>query len=64
LKRFNNITAVFHLLIIASFLLSVSACGYKAPPYYEKDAPKGDKNVKFIIKKKEFNSENNTSCTE
>jgi len=52
------------MLIIASFLLSVSACGYKAPPYYEKEAPKGDKNVKFILKKKEFSSDNNASCTQ
>ena len=63
MKRIKNVTAVFHMLIIASFLLSVSACGYKAPPYYEKEAPKGDKNVKFIIKKKEFNNDNNVSCT-
>jgi len=32
------------------FVLSLSGCGYKAPPYYEQDAPKADKNVKFIIK--------------
>lgn len=64
MKRINNITGIFHIVIIASFLLSVSACGYKAPPYYEQDAPKGDKNVKFIIKKKEFKNDNNESCTE
>ena len=62
MKRIKNITAAFHVLIIASFLLSLSGCGYKAPPYYEKEAPKGDKNVKFILKKKEFNNDTNESC--
>lgn len=62
LKRVENITAVFHRLIIASFLLSVSGCGYKAPPYYEQSVPKEDKNVKFIIQKKEFNNDTNESC--
>ena len=52
------------MLIIASFLLSVSGCGYKAPPYYEQSAPKEDKNVKFIIQKKKFTDENNASCTQ
>ena len=52
------------MLIIASFLLSVSGCGYKAPPYYEKEVPKGDENVKFILKKKEFNNDTNESCTQ
>ena len=39
------------MLIIAVFLLSVSACGYKADPFYTEDAPKSDENVEFIIKK-------------
>jgi len=44
-------------------LLSLGACGYKAPPYYEEKAPAGDENVKFIIKDKQFPSqENNESC--
>jgi len=43
-------------------LLSFSACGYKADPYYEEKAPQGDKNVKFIIQKKENKNENNESC--
>ncbi len=51
------------MCIIAGFLLSLNACGYKAPPYYEEDAPKGDKNVEFHYKKKEFDSlQNNESC--
>lgn len=33
------------------FLLSFSGCGYKGNPHYLEDAPKGDKNVKFFIKK-------------
>ncbi len=52
------------MIIIASFLLGFNACGYKAAPYYEEKAPIGDKNVKFIIQKKEFPPDNNTSCTQ
>lgn len=51
------------MLIIASFLLSLSACGYKVSPYYEKDAPIEDENVKFIIDSKvDEVVENNESC--
>jgi len=32
------------------FLLGLNGCGYKDAPFYKKNAPKGDKNVKFIIK--------------
>jgi len=28
----------------------LGGCGYKADPFYKKTAPKGDENVKFIIK--------------
>jgi len=55
--------SAFHIAIITSFLLSLSACGYKAPPYYQKAAPKGDKNVEFHYKDKSFeNNETNASC--
>ena len=47
------------MLIIAVFLLSVSACGYKAAPFYSEDAPEGDENVEFIIQKQ--NIDNNES---
>jgi predicted small lipoprotein YifL len=51
------------MAIITSFLLSLSACGYKAPPYYQEDTPKGDKNVEFHYKEKSFeNNESNASC--
>ena len=40
------------MLIIASFLLSLSGCGYKKDPYYQKKAPEGDKNIEFILEKK------------
>jgi predicted small lipoprotein YifL len=51
------------MFIIAGFLLSLNACGYKAPPYYEEEKPKGDANVEFHYKKKRFESkENNVSC--
>lgn len=46
-----NLTSVFHLVIIAMFLLSLSGCGYRGDPYYLDSAPQSDKNVKFIIKK-------------
>ena len=39
------------MLIIASFLLGLSGCGYKADPFYVEDAPEGDENVEFVIKK-------------
>ncbi|MBD3796682.1 MAG: hypothetical protein IE887_02885 [Campylobacterales bacterium] len=48
------------MLIITSFLLSVSGCGYKAAPYYEKDTPASDENVEFHIKEKKFDT--NESC--
>jgi predicted small lipoprotein YifL len=41
---------VFHLLIIAVFVLSLNGCGYKKAPYYQEEAPEGDKNIEFIIK--------------
>jgi len=50
------------LFSFASFFLGMSACGYKAPPYYQEAAPKTDKNVKFILQKKEFSDTNATSC--
>jgi len=50
-------------VIIASFLLSLSGCGYKAAPYYQEDAPKGDKNVAFHYKKRNFdNNESKRGC--
>jgi len=33
----------------------LSGCGYKAAPFYKKETPKSDENVKFILK------DNNTS---
>jgi len=57
------LTGIFHLLIIASFLLSLNGCGYKGPPYYQADVPQADENVKFIIEKKHFDDvDNNESC--
>jgi len=54
---------VFHVLIIASFLLSLGGCGYKANPYYQKSAPEGDENVEFILKKEQIKvQKNNESC--
>jgi len=52
------------MLIIASFLLSISGCGYKKPPYYQENVPVDDENVKFIIDDRKFPSQvdNNESC--
>ena len=47
------------MLIIAVFLLSVSACGYKAAPFYSEDAPQGDENVEFIIQKTDIETNEN-----
>jgi len=52
------------MLIIASFLLSLNACGYKAPPYYQEEIPQEDENVKFILQEKKFENNNSESCTE
>jgi len=47
------------MVIIAIFSLNLSGCGYKASPYYQESAPKGDDNIKFIITQpKNSNSEN------
>ena len=45
------------MLIIAVFLLVLSGCGYKANPYYQKEAPAGDENVEFIIENQNENNE-------
>ena len=50
LKQVKNLSAIFHMLIIAMFVLSFSGCGYKANPYLDQEAPEGDENVEFIIK--------------
>ena len=59
----KNLISIFHGVIIASLLLGVSGCGYKAAPYYIDEAPKGDENVKFIINKKTFKDDSNQSCS-
>ncbi|QOY50874.1 hypothetical protein [Candidatus Sulfurimonas baltica] len=56
MNRINNLTSVFHIAIIAMFLLSFSGCGHKADPYYLEEAPQSDENVKFIIKKPSHDS--------
>lgn len=44
--------SIFHWLIIAMFTLGLSACGYKAPPFYlEEEILVGDENVEFKVKK-------------
>jgi len=51
----------YHGLIIASLLLSMSACGYRGAPYHVEKVPDNDKNIDFKLKKKSF--DNNESCT-
>jgi hypothetical protein len=50
-------------MIIASFLLGLSGCGYKAAPFYSETKvvkeKLEDKNVKFIVKKQ--SEENNAT---
>ena len=53
LKRTNYLSSIFHVLIIAIFLLGINGCGYKGDPYYQEDVVQQDENVKFI--KKESN---------
>ena len=48
------------MLIIASFLLSMSGCGYKTTPYYEKEVIHSDANIKFILEKEK--SVSDESC--
>ena len=60
MKKNNRFVGVFNILIVAIFFLSVSACGYKAAPFYSEDTPVSDKNVEFILQKK--SSESNESC--
>ena len=50
MNRINNLSSIFHAVIIALFLLSLSGCGYKKAPYYEDKTPTSDENVKFSIK--------------
>ncbi|WP_294883951.1 MULTISPECIES: hypothetical protein [unclassified Sulfurimonas] len=61
MNRIYNLSGIFHSIIIAMFLLSLSGCGYKASPYYEQEV-QSDKNIKFIIKKPA--SDNNQSSNE
>ena len=49
MNNINNLTSIFHLLIIALFLLGLSGCGYKAAPFYSQEESIGDENVKFIV---------------
>lgn len=44
------------MVIIAVFLLSISACGYKDAPFYSADVPVSDENVEFIIQKTDVDS--------
>ena len=50
MNKIKNLTSIFHLVIIAVFLLGLSGCGYKADPYYEEEAPIGDQNIEFHVK--------------
>ena len=50
----------YHVVIIASLLLSISACGYRGAPYHVEQIPMDDKNIDFKLKKKSF--DNNESC--
>ncbi|MBN2816683.1 MAG: hypothetical protein JXQ67_08360 [Campylobacterales bacterium] len=68
MDRFKNLGGIFHALIIAIFLLSLNACGYKAPPYYIEDTPVADENVEFILQdnseQNKLQNDHNTSSTD
>ena len=61
-QRSNYFSGIFHKLIIAMFLLGLSGCGYKAPPFYLEDAPEDDENVTFTIKKINVNNNASGAC--
>jgi len=43
--------------------VSVSGCGYKKNPYYQKKAPTSDKNIEFILEKKDISgAQKDESC--
>ena len=53
MKSSYYLSGIFHMLIIAMFLLGVSGCGYKADPFYmQEDSSSAleDENVRFIEK--------------
>ena len=51
LDKSNDLTGIFHLLIIAMFFLVLSGCGYKAAPFYKEDVSNSD--IKFVKTVKE-----------
>jgi len=53
-KVFIKERKIFHLLIIAMFTLGLSACGYKAPPFYLEESHEDD-DVKFILNTQDSN---------
>lgn len=57
----NRLSSVFHIFIITIFLLGFHGCGYKADPFYTQEAPVGDENVEFKLRK--VNTDNNESDT-
>ena len=50
------------------FLLGLSGCGYKAPPFYVEDAPKdvstSDDNIEFKVTNPDIKKISNTECDE
>jgi len=60
LSIFTSFAKNYHVVIIASLLLSINACGYRGSPYYVDEVPASDKNIDFKLKKKSF--DNNESC--
>ena len=60
--RNNSFSGVFHMFIIAIFLLGLSGCGYKADPFYTEDAPAGDENVEFKLRKVNIENNENDTC--
>lgn len=55
----NQFGSIFHLLIIAIFLLGLGGCGYKADPFYNEQKIENESQV--IFTQREVNTENNES---
>ena len=50
----------YHVVIIASLLLSINGCGFRGAPYHLQKVPASDKNIDFKLQKKSFDT--NESC--
>lgn len=50
-RRQGRLSSIFHMLIIAIFLLGLFGCGYRANPFYTEKTSINDENVEFKLRK-------------